>query len=247
MERQMARLTEEQRQALDRDGYILVKGLLSPGQVEQLCQRLEQLWLEEGADAGSENYLEPGARRLANLADKGDIFRNLYAHPLVLEACRAVMGPDVRLSMLNARDARPLSEQVQPLHADTDSGGKPDERGYNACTVVWMLDPFTSENGATRMIPGSQRRAMTPKEARVDLYAPQPDEIIVCGDAGDALIFNGHCWHAGGANRTASSRRAILAHYRRGDIPLGENRRQRLSAHNAARLTPLEKEILGSP
>jgi hypothetical protein len=37
-----------------------------------------------------------GVCRLANLANKGEIFRELYAHPQVLEAVEAVMGPEMQ-------------------------------------------------------------------------------------------------------------------------------------------------------
>jgi ectoine hydroxylase-related dioxygenase (phytanoyl-CoA dioxygenase family) len=107
-----------------------------------------------------------------------------------------------------------------------------------------MLDDFTRQNGATRLVPGSHRSCLLPAESVHDVYAPHPEEMVVEGRAGDVLVFNGHCWHTGGANRTADHRRAILAHYLRGDILLGTKRRQHLSPEYAARLTPGEKALL---
>ncbi|MCI0396829.1 MAG: phytanoyl-CoA dioxygenase family protein [Chloroflexi bacterium] len=241
----MTHLTEEQRKQLDEAGYVLLPAVLSGEEIEQLLAHLERLWQEEGEAASSENYVEASARRLANLANKGDIFRAIYAHPLVLEAVAAVVGPDVRLSMLNARDARPFAEGRQPFHADTDSGGKPDDKGYYACTAVWMLDDFTPENGATRLIPGTHRSHQVPKEALADVFAPHPEEIALTGRRGDVLIFNGHCWHAGGQNQTNGPRRAILAHYFRAGIPRRPDRRQHLDDSTRAGLAPRELEILG--
>jgi ectoine hydroxylase-related dioxygenase (phytanoyl-CoA dioxygenase family) len=241
----VSELSVEQIEQLAREGYLVLRRVLAATVVDHLRLRLEERWAEESHQAGVENYIEQGARRLANLANKGDCFRQLVVHATILPALEAVIGPHIRLSMLNARDALPYTGHDQPLHCDTDRGEKPDANGYNACTVIWMLDDFTRGNGATRLVAGSHHSLQTPKEAGVDLYAPHPNEVVIEGRAGDVLVFNGHCWHAGGRNQTGASRRAILAHYRRGDIVLAEHRRQRLSPAVASRLTPLERAILG--
>ncbi len=237
-------LNDEQRSQLKFKGFVVLEGVLSRGEVAALLERLETLWQEEGEEAGIENYIEKGVRRLANLAGKGEIFRPLFGHPLVLEAAELVMGPDFHLSMLNARDVPPGAGANMPFHADTDNKRRPDQAGYNAFTAVWMLDEFSQENGATRLVPGSHRSSLLPKESVHDVYAPHPEETVVEGKAGDVLVFNGHCWHTGGANHTERHRRAILAHYLRGDIPLGPKRRQHISPEYAARLTPEEKSLL---
>ncbi|MFZ0544693.1 MAG: phytanoyl-CoA dioxygenase family protein [Candidatus Promineifilaceae bacterium] len=239
-----AALSEKQRWQLKHKGYILLEALLSPDEVLALLNHLESLWTAEGQEAGIENYIEAGVRRLANLADKGEIFRPIFGHPLVLETAEAVMGPDFHLSMLNARDVPPGAGANMPFHADTDNQRRPDQDGYNACTAIWMLDEFTQQNGATRLVPGSHRSGLLPKESVYDVYAPHPEEVVVAGKPGDVLVFNGHCWHTGGANVTNRHRRAILAHYLRSDVPLGPKRRQHISADYAARLTPRERVLL---
>jgi ectoine hydroxylase-related dioxygenase (phytanoyl-CoA dioxygenase family) len=238
-------MDEQQRRNLDREGFVLFKGVLRREEIVALVERLEALWVEEGDQAGAENYIEKNTRRLANLVNKGDIFRPILSHPAVLEAVRAVLGPAVHLSMLNARDALPGAGPSQPLHSDADHGAKPDERGFLACTAIWMLDDFTCQNGATRLVPGTHRDPRLPKEALADVLTPHPAEVIVEGAAGDVLVFNGHCWHAGGANRTQGPRRAILAHYIRADLPQRLNQKQALAAEVQTRLTKGEREILG--
>ena len=120
-----------------------------------------------------------------------------------------------------------------------------DQQGYLVCTAIWMLDPFTRENGATRLVPGTHRSTALPKEVLADVLAPHPDEIYVIGQPGDVFIFNGHCWHAGGANHTDRARRAILAHYARADQPQRLNHKASISAAVQAALSPLEREVLG--
>jgi len=238
-------MNDEQRTQLDEQGYLVFKSLLSPEQIEALLTRLEDLWAAEGEKAGEENYIEPGVRRLANLASKGNLFREVYAHPQVLEVVEVVMGPEIRASMVNARDVPPHTGVRMPFHMDSDKGRHRDAKGYSAATAIWMLDPFTVENGATAFVPGSHLLGMSPKQALADLNASHPDEIIVEGQAGDVLVFNGHCWHAGRPNLTDGHRRALLVHYLRADVPRPENRRQHLDPENAARLPAWERELLG--
>jgi ectoine hydroxylase-related dioxygenase (phytanoyl-CoA dioxygenase family) len=238
-------MDEAQRAQLDQAGYLIFKNLLSRSEIEALLARLEELWVLEGDQAGEENYMEAGVRRLANLANKGDLFRGLYAHPQVLEVVAAVMGPEIRAAMLNARDALPHTGARMPFHMDSDKGRVGDERGYSAATAIWVLDEFTTANGATAFVPGSHLLGKSPKEALPDLNANHPDEIIIEGKPGDVLVFNGHCWHAGRPNETDGHRRAILVHYLRADVPRPANRRQHVDAENAAGLTRRERELLG--
>lgn len=241
----METLTEGQSRQLAEVGYVVLPGVMTEEEVGRLRGYLEGLWQAEGEAASSENYYEAAARRLANLANKGDIFRPIFMHPLVLAGGREVVGPDIRLSMLNARDARPNEGGEQPFHCDTDKGGKPDEKGYYAVTAVWMLDDFTPENGATRIVPGSHKSGQVPREGMADIWGKHPEEVAVSGRRGDVLLFNGHCWHAGGKNETDHGRLAILVHYLRAGIPRVENRRQHLSDEVRAGMGAAELEVLG--
>ncbi|HZM20576.1 MAG TPA: phytanoyl-CoA dioxygenase family protein [Anaerolineales bacterium] len=238
-------MNDEQRKQLDEQGYLIFKGLLPPDQIELLRTKVEELWGTEGEKAGEENYIEPGVRRLANLANKGDIFREIYSHPQVLEVIEAVMGSEIRASMVNARDVPPHTGARMPFHMDSDKGRHRDEKGFSAATAIWMLDPFTVENGATAFVPGSHLIGKSPKQVLTDLNASHPDEIVLEGEAGDVLVFNGHCWHAGRPNLTEGHRRALLVHYLRADVPRPENRRQYLNRERAAELSSGERELLG--
>ena len=238
-------MDDQQRRQLDEQGYLIFKNVLSQTEIETILTRLEELWATEGDLAGEENYIEAGVRRLANLASKGELFRGLYAHPQVLEVVEAVLGPEVRASMVNARDVPPHTGVRMPFHMDSDKGRVRDEKGYGAATAIWMLDEFTLANGATAFVPGSHLLGKSPRSVLSDLNASHPEEIVIEGKPGDVLVFNGHCWHAGRPNETDGHRRAVLVHYLRADVPRPENRRQHLDPDQAAALSPRERELLG--
>jgi ectoine hydroxylase-related dioxygenase (phytanoyl-CoA dioxygenase family) len=238
-------MNAQQRRQLDEQGYLIFKKLLPIEKIESLLARLEELWSIEGEHAGEENYLEAGVRRLANLANKGEIFRELYAHPQVLEVVNAIMGPRIRAAMVNARDVPPHTGVRMPFHMDSDKGRVRDENGYSAATAIWMLDEFSIANGATAFVPGTHLLGKSPREVLTNLNASHPDEIVIEGQPGDVLVFNGHCWHAGRPNETDNHRRAVLIHYLRADVPRPENRRQHLDPDRAASLSSRERELLG--
>ena len=112
-------MDDSQCKQLDEQGYLVFKRVLAPEEIETVLIRPEELWVTEGEHAGKENYMKPGVRRLANLANKGEILRKLSAHTQVLEVVEAVMGSDVRASMVNAQDM-PHTGVRMPFHMDSD-------------------------------------------------------------------------------------------------------------------------------
>lgn len=227
---------------LDRDGYLILPHFISTDQLENFRSRVDQLYQEEGDRAGSEFRLEPGTRRLANLGDKGDLFLELAAHPTILGYVHEVLGPGFKLSSLNARSANPNSNSHQPLHVD--QGLLPDDRGNSVCNVVLMLDDFTPDNGALRVVPGTHKSGQNPVHSLADPAAPQPGEILVTGEAGTAVVMNAHLWHGGTANRTNQPRRAIHSFYCRRDKPQQQYQKRLLRQETIARLTPAQRQLL---
>jgi hypothetical protein len=235
-------MTEDQKSRLDTDGYLVLGSLMDPALLEQVRQRVEQLFEQEGDRAGAEFKQEPHSRRLANLVDKGEIFERIIQTPPVLECMEHVLGPRFKLSSLNIRSADPDNGWSQPLHAD--SGATADEQGYWVCNSVWMLDDFTEQNGATRLVPGSHRWGVTPQEVVADLYAPHPREILLTGRAGTVVVMNAHMWHGGTANHTAAHRRAMHVYYTRWDKPQQQYQRRLLRPEVQDRLSPAARRLL---
>ena len=210
-------LTVEQCRQLSTDGYIALRQFMDDRFLEQLRQATEAQFLTEGDRAGAEFKQEQGCRRLANLVDKGEEFQSVVAEPRILDAVGQVLGSGFKLSSLNARSVNPQTDMTQPLHADMAAVADGD--GFWVCNVIWMLDDLTPENGAPRIIPGSQRWGCLPQDRLSDLTAPHPDEMLVTGKAGDVAIMNAHAWHGGLPNRTDRPRTALHAFYCRRDKP----------------------------
>lgn len=235
-------VTRENLQQLDEQGWVALPGTMDNRMLHEIRARVEQLWDEEGENAGAEFRKEQGARRLANLIDKGEVFERVVSHPAVLSAVRHVLGDDFKLSSLNARSTDPWSPDCQPLHCD--AGAIADDSGFRVCNTIWLLDDFTPTNGATRIVPGSQHWRKLPQQELADPQAPHPGEVLVVGEAGTVVVMNTHAWHGGTANCTGHPRRALHAFYTRGDQPQQQYQKALLRPETKARLSPELRRIL---
>ena len=235
-------LTELEKRELDERGYVVLPDFMGPELLAALRRRVDELYAEEGEHSGSEFKQEPQARRLANLVNKGEIFGRMILTPEVLERVGYVLGTEFKLSSLNARTGNPHSDTPQPLHAD--SGAVPDEKGYWVSNSVWMLDDFTPQNGATRVVPGSHRSGKLPQEALGDPAAPHPDELLLTGKAGTVAVMNAHTWHGATANRTDRPRRALHAFYTRWDKPQQQYQKKLLAPDVQQSLAPELRKLL---
>jgi ectoine hydroxylase-related dioxygenase (phytanoyl-CoA dioxygenase family) len=243
-------MTTDARRQLDERGYVLLENVMGDPLLGELRTRTLELLDEEGDRAGHEFKTEAHARRLANLVDKGDVFRRAIVLPEILAGVRHVLGPAIKLSSLNARSADPYSphsnphsnNEGQPLHVDM--GGIPDEKGYWVCNTVWLLDDFTAENGATRMIPGSHNWGTRPQDVLGDPMAPYAGEMLLIGKAGSVAVMNAHMWHGGTANRTAAPRLAMHAFYCRRDKPQQQYQKALLRPETQASLSADVRDLL---
>ena len=234
-------LTAGEKRQLDESGYLPLPDLMTETQVVALRARFQELFHEEGADAGLEVHQEAGTQRLANLVNKDQRFDVCFTHPRVLAAMSHVLEGDFKLSSLNGRASLPGAGH-QAFHADWGEAVPPGS--YEVCNSIWLLVDFTEENGATRLVPGSHRSGKHPGSALADPSAPHPDEILLTGKAGTVVIFNSHLWHSGTVNRTGAPRYALHSYFTRRKNKPQTDFRCLISEATLARLNPEARFIL---
>ena len=236
-------LSEDEKKELDERGYTYFENVLSPSQLETIRARFDEIETAEGELAGDEYYegKEANIGRLANLVDKGDCFRPCYTHPRVLAAMAYIMKDEIHFDSLNGRNCPP-GHGLQALHCD--AMGTPDDKGYRVCQSLWILDDFTPQNGATRIVPGSHKIGKLPKDVVDDPLAPHPAEELVLAPAGTVVIFNGHCWHGGTQNRSNEQRRVLHGCYVRRDAKQQQVQADWLSPDTIESLSPAARYIL---
>ena len=235
-------LTEDEKAALDRDGWVLLRGVLSPAQVEALRLRQSDLLAAEGENAGKEVHQEAGTDRLSDLINKGRVYQIVLTQPRVLAAIAHVLGGDLKLSSLNSRSALP-GQGLQGLHADWGGAVPPGE--YQVCNSLWLLDDFLADNGATRVVSGSHRSGRMPSDDMADTTAPHPDEILLRAKAGDVAVVNSHTWHGGTTNTSGASRRVLHGYFTRRARPPQLDQQKRLTPETRAQLSEPARVVLG--
>jgi len=188
--------------AYDRDGFVILKGLLTDTVRETAERELRTLL----GPTGRNNFEGFKTQRAYALLGKTRALDPLIAHPQILGFLKARLHPQ---SLLSACLAINIGPDEDPQLAHADDGFYPDMRpdARHGLSVIWAFDPFTADNGATMGWPGSH---LWPADRR-----PGPDDTSVPAlmEPGDALVFHGGFWHAGGRNTTDSGRLAITAQY----------------------------------
>lgn len=234
-------LDADARKRLDEDGFLPLPGILSTSEVEAFRSRLAELSAAEGDAAGQEVHQEAGTDRLSDLVNKDAMFDVCFTHPTVLAAMRHVLG-DFKLSSLNSRAALP-GQGHQALHTDW---GEPVTAGdYQVCNSIWLLDDFTAENGATRVVPGSHRWGRRPSDVMADPATAHPDEVQLLAPAGTVVIFNSHLWHGGTLNHSTAPRRAMHSYFTRRHQPQQLDQAKYLRAETERRLSEAALFVLG--
>ena len=237
-------LSPTEKDTLDRDGFLIMPSIITPAQVDYFRARMDELLEAEGEDAGKEVHQEVGTERLADLVNKDLMFQLPVFHPRVLAAAAHVLAGDIKLFSLNSRSALP-GYGAQDFHKDVNEAwNKEFPNAFMVCNSAWLLDDFTAQNGATRVIPGSHLWPNAPSQVLEDLRAPHPQEQLVMAPAGTVVVFNSHVWHSGTQNNTKQRRRAMYTSYCRRHLAQLTDQKAVLRPETAARLSEATRCIM---
>ena len=191
--------------ALQRDGYVILEQALDGPAIDELVAALAPF--EAARPMGRNAFEGERSQRVYSLAGKGEAFLRLIEHPDVVALLDAVLMPNCLLSTAQSIRLHP-GETAQPWH--TDDAFYPSPRPHArplALSVIWAIEDFAVDNGATEVIPGSHLWGMETPDARD--FRPMPAVM----PAGSAIVFDGALWHRGGQNRSSRTRLAISPQY----------------------------------
>ncbi|OAP57816.1 hypothetical protein AYL99_08554 [Fonsecaea erecta] len=200
---------------LERDGAVIVTNLISPEQAEQIRRDLKPHFDADGGDQSG--FFPKTTRRAIGLLGKSPTCVELALNPLFSEVASRLLtskfeywiGQERQVAISKPQISSTVGFQVNPgsrqqgLHRDDidyhiRSGHDSVLIGCVAATVK-----TTRENGATVIIPGSHRWK--------DDRCPYDHEAVPAElEPGDATIFLGSTYHAGGANQTTDQVRETV-------------------------------------
>ncbi|HEX7132051.1 MAG TPA: phytanoyl-CoA dioxygenase family protein [Iamia sp.] len=192
-------------------GIGLLAGACDAERTARLRAALVAAAAAERADGTATEYHGVSCQRVYRLPALDPVFLAAAAEPVVLEVARALLGPDVLLSNLSANIVGAGGRHMS-VHSDQGFLPTPWTEPWGL-QVIWPLDDFTEEVGATRVVPGSHLAEGPPPRA------VRPDESVAIGcPAGTLILLDGRLWHGTGAHRGAPTppegrRHALLGFY----------------------------------
>ncbi len=177
-------------------------------------QQLNALFSEmdpfvEATRTGGDDFTGRTTRRTGGLLARSATAQQFVMNSSVLSTCDAVLGhvANYQLHLIQIIDIGPHSP-AQAIHRDQWAFDFfPFPTGYDVqCNTIWAGDDFTEENGATRIVVGSNHLE---DGLRFDIGDTVPAEM----ERGSVLLYNGAVYHGGGENKTDRHRRGINITY----------------------------------
>jgi ectoine hydroxylase-related dioxygenase (phytanoyl-CoA dioxygenase family) len=221
-------LTAEQRAFYDDNGYILIKGLLSPAEAaiyRQECHALaERLSAHRNIDAtwasAREAVKEARDTKLLHCHDvqfQSAVFSRLIVDERLTGIAAAIIGsPNVQLHHNKMFIKPPEKGSPFPMHQDHPYF--PHTR-HSMIAAILHFDDAPIEKGCVRVVPGSHKLGPVEHQDHGGWHLPfeqYPIESAVpCpASAGDVLFFSYLTIHGSGINSSNQARTTLLVQMR---------------------------------
>jgi ectoine hydroxylase-related dioxygenase (phytanoyl-CoA dioxygenase family) len=187
-------------EAVTTDGAVIVDGLAAPELMDRIEAELRP-WVAR-TPVGPDDFSGHRTRRTGALVARSPASRELIMHPLALAVTGRVLAQATNFQLhLTQSIAIGPGEPAQPLHRDRWAFDFfPFPNSYEVqCNAIWAQTAFTSANGATRVVVGSNKAedgtTFTPDDT-------EPAEM----ERGSVLFYSGSVYHGGGANQSDTTR-----------------------------------------
>ncbi|MBI3831401.1 MAG: phytanoyl-CoA dioxygenase family protein [Planctomycetes bacterium] len=205
---------------LERDGFLLVKGALTPAEVERTRSRINyarQMGWEEGLNAVGNMWFDTLLER------EPETFAPLVGHPSIRPHLEGLMGKQCQLRSLRAH-INP-GPYVQEWHLDFYGyweEKRAAQRHRLAAAPVGVNTTFYFQDngpGIARLtfIKGghlSEPPHLYPLDrAKFEAWCEQSEKVVLYPKAGDAVVFFSHIPHQGAKENASVERSNVVCHY----------------------------------
>lgn len=186
----------------EQDGLVVVPEVLAPETVATLRVELERAMKQDLEQQG--DVFDRGM--VHNCMFRGREMARLLDNPSLNDTIKRLLSPSCILYAYQSSSAPPSgSNYGQRIHVDSPRYIP----GYvTNIGVIFALDDFTPQNGATRYLPGSHLRRELPSESKFNKQC-----LMAECNAGDMIVFHARLAHATGFNATRHHRHALTMNF----------------------------------
>jgi ectoine hydroxylase len=243
-------MTQEQRAQFEKDGYLIIRGALTPTEVEYYAAALDRVYAEQEA-AGA---VKPGGSMhvLSAVANCHEA-AGLIDHPATFPLVWSMLGWNVHIYHSHL-DVHPNIPTKAPFRFEwhQDGGrqnreleGEPRER-MSVKLAYWLSDVSETGRGNFKILPGSHRTNWIQGPPRRDIEWPDPEGAIeVCVSPGDAVFFDRRLWHCRTNNYSDITRKAMFFGYTLRWIAIRDEIAGTDDPEWVESLSPVRKQLLG--
>ncbi len=216
------------------DGYAVLPDLIVGDELRAVGESLDELLAVtrpvDSSFAGSRTT------RVFNMLGRSRAFDGIARHPKVIALVESHLADQIQVSEMSSVSIGP-GEPEQILHFDDGCYPLPRPHPPLMVSVMWAIDDFTLDNGATHLVRGSHLEVEPP------VTATDTDRLVMT--AGSAGLWDGRLVHGAGANTTDRERRAIVVLYARAWLRQQENQYLCVDHETVATLDPDYQHLLG--
>ena len=246
------RISDAERFAFDRSGFLLIPGALSADVWMRAAAAANRVYTEELL---ADRLRPDRSLHLLGMVDRDPVFLDLLDHAATFRYVWNLLGWNI-YSHHNHLDVHPGSQSPERVswnwHQDgyrQNSDIDADPRPMLSLKVGFVLsDMSVPGRGATKIIKGSHRwNTLAGRPARPNQpFDEPPSAQEIRAQAGDAFIFDRRLWHSRSVNTSTLTRKIVFIGYTHRWIrPLDETDYQSDSSWFAA-LSPLRRQLLGA-
>jgi ectoine hydroxylase len=213
-----APMTPQERAQFDRDGYLIIRAVLTPAEIE-LCRTAILAARDRAAATGG--LSATGALHLLSAVTHVPELAFLIDHPRTLRYIWSMLGWNVHIYHSHV-DVHPQLHQQQPdwWHWHQDGGRQnreleTDPRPRMSVKLAyWLSDVSETGRGNFTVLPGSHTTNWLPGPPERDIPWPTPEGAIqITANPGDVVVFDRRLWHARSDNYSDVTRVAAFFGY----------------------------------
>ena len=224
--------------AVQQDGAVILDDVLNDGFIAALREETDPYM--EHTRNGEDHFAGHHTTRTGGLLVRSEKCRELIEHETILNPCNEFLAPYCERAQLHLTQIiriRP-GETAQTIHRDRWAWGKHLSHLEPQFNTIWAITDFTSENGATQVVPGSTQ---WPDDQEI-----KPEQITQAEmKAGSVLVYSGSVFHGGGANTSDQDRIGINITYALGWLRQEENQYLSCPPELAKDLSPTLQGLAG--